>query len=440
MTSSSTPYDELPYRSFPIEWTAPERLALASLLHGGPRQRLDEYRVLELGCGDGTNLIPMAYYRRHAEFVGIDSAHSQIAIANEKGSSLRLTNVSFAAADFQSATKTLSGAFDYIIGHGVFSWVSHDTRNALLKLCAERLRPGGLLYLNYNARPGWNVRGLIRDFLLTQTAKISALRARAERAREIAARLAAALDGSAHSYSQLLANEFKFVGQNPLSHTAHEYLAEYNEAYTRTAFLGLARQYGLAHVADADFSYASGRLPEGLSSQLARLDLDADTTDEVADFLLYRQLHSPILTQCGFERGQPEMEELAELSVASCLVEREAGDGDSAVVFAHPSGYEVEARSQSIAAALKKLRPLWPRGLPLTDVFADVGEVIDDVRLLHRNGMIELRVSDDAYADSDSEPLHSVERRWGDHVTTPRHTVEPAQRTRVIGVAADPIR
>src|SRR5262245_31152579 len=187
MTHSSTPYDELPYRSFPIEWTAPERLALASLLHGGPRQRLDEYRVLELGCGDGTNLIPMAYYRRRATFVGVDSAQTRIAVANEKRSSLGLTNITFLAADFGSAPKSLSGDFDYIIAHGVFSWVSPETRIELLDLCAERLRPGGLLYLNYNDRPGWNVRGLVREFLVLQTAKLNGLGDSDARARASAA-------------------------------------------------------------------------------------------------------------------------------------------------------------------------------------------------------------------------------------------------------------
>ena len=61
MTTQTNPYDDLPYRSRPIEWTAPERLMLTSLLHGGPRQRLDGYRVLELGCADGANLLPLAY-------------------------------------------------------------------------------------------------------------------------------------------------------------------------------------------------------------------------------------------------------------------------------------------------------------------------------------------------------------------------------------------
>ena len=427
MTHSSTPYDELPYRSFPIEWTAPERLALTSLLHGGPRQRLDKYRVLELGCGDGTNLIPMAYYRRQATFVGVDSAHTRIAVANEKRSSLGLTNITFLAADFGSAARSLSGDFDYIIAHGVFSWVSPETRIAMLGLCAERLRLGGLLYLNYNARPGWNVRGLVREFLLLQAAKLNDLRARTERAREVAARMAEELAGGEHPYSRLLASEFRFVGETDPSHTAHEYLAEYNEAYSRGQFLHLMAHFDLAYVADADFNYVSGRLPEWLSSTLARLNIDAGTADQAADLMCYRQLHSPILTQRGFTWRAPDTQELSRLIIASSLEEREPGSGGVSL-FKHPSGYEVEARSESIAAVLRTLRPLWPQGLRLGEAFADLAGVIDDVRLLHRNGMIELRLIE-PYPGREPGPLNESERRSGYATTAYHTTVTPSATT-----------
>ena len=77
------PYDELPYESYPIEWTAPEWLALVSMLHGGPRTRVARARVLELGCGDGANLLPMAAYRPSSAFVGLDSSTRLLATARE---------------------------------------------------------------------------------------------------------------------------------------------------------------------------------------------------------------------------------------------------------------------------------------------------------------------------------------------------------------------
>src|SRR5450631_3931583 len=137
-------YDELPYRCLPIEWTAPERLVLASLLHGGPRPPLNTYRVLELGCGNGANLLPLAHFRRHATFVGLDGAESQIRIAEARRSALKISNLEFVHADFLEADQMLSGEFDYILAHGVFSWVPDQVRDALLRLCARRLRPGGL--------------------------------------------------------------------------------------------------------------------------------------------------------------------------------------------------------------------------------------------------------------------------------------------------------
>jgi SAM-dependent methyltransferase len=415
-----TTYDEVPYLSFPVEWTAPERLALASLLHGGPRPPVDEYRMLELGCNDGTNLIPLAYYRPQATFVGIDGAVTRIETANQKRSSLSLANISFLVADFTSAVDQVSESFDYIVAHGVFSWVSDENRDALLKLCAERLQPDGLLYLNYNSRPGWNVRGLVRDFLLAQTAGTTGLAARSEKARKIAATIAEELRGAEHPYLSLLGNEFRFVTDNDASHTAHEYLADHNNAYSRREFFELTGRYDLEHVADADYNYVSGRVPEELFQTLARLGLDSDTFDDAADLLRYRQLHSPILAKSGFVRRAPQLTELSRLFAASCLTERET-DAAGTTFFDHPCGNEVVVKSESIAAALRLLSAHWPRGYRLDELFPDVTEVIDDLKLLHRNGMIALRVVEPLDAPQ-PERLYELERRSG-YATTAYHGV-----------------
>lgn len=264
------PYDELPYRSVPIEWSAPERLALASLLHGGPRLPLDTYRVLELGCGNGANLLPLAYYRPDATFVGVDGSVTAIEVAQARRSELELTNLEVVHADFLSAADRVSGPFDFILAHGVFSWVPADQRDALLALCASHLRPGGLLYLNYNAKPGWNVRGMVRDFLRAQTAQTVSLRARAELAQALAAKIAASFAAAGeHPYSRLMEGEFRLVCDGQLSYVAHEYLADDNHAYWRSEFLALAQRHGLEYVADADFNYASGRTPADLPARIA---------------------------------------------------------------------------------------------------------------------------------------------------------------------------
>ena len=418
----SNPYDELPYRSCPIEWTAPERLALASLLHGGPRPPLERYRVLELGCGNGANLLPLAYYRRHADFAGVDGAGSQIEIAKARKTALELANIDFVHADFLAADRCLSGEFDYILAHGVLSWVPQSCAMPCWNSAARRLRPGGLLYLNYNTRPGWNVRGLVREFLLAQTAGETGLGHRAQLAQTVAAKVVAALAGVEHPYSQLLANEFRFVQEGHVTWIGHEFLGPDNQPFWRSEFQGLARRHGLEYVADADFNYASGRVPEELAPRLDVEEITGRSIEDTIDLLCYRQLHSPIFTLGRFERVWPGDAELGRLWLASCLERSPPDQGTGNPLFKHPSGYEVEAKEECMETALTQLSPLWPRGLRVESLFASVGQVADDLKLLQRNGLVELRCIEPGAWGVSEVALHRLEREWGGYVTTPYHT------------------
>jgi cyclopropane fatty-acyl-phospholipid synthase-like methyltransferase len=416
------PYDELPYRSLAIEWSAPERLALASLLHGGPRVSLHNYRVLELGCGDGANLLPLAYYRRHATFVGVDGSTSAIAAAEERRRELGLANVQLLEADFRTTAERLDGPFDFIIAHGVFSWVSAEVRDALFSVCAAMLAPGGLLYLNYNTRPGWNVRGMVRDWLQAETADAPGLRARAERAQQLAALVAGALAASSeeHPYTRLMANEFRNVSEHHPSYVAHEYLAPENHAYWRSEFLALAARQGLTFVADADFNYASGRVSEDLAQRIHAAGLDAQPAENTVDLLCFRQLHSPILTRGAGPTPATTPAELAGLIVASCLTPQSRSDPGPRL-FRHASGLEVEARDPLVWTALERLRPLWPRGQRLGELFPLGSPLVDDVRLLHRHGLLDLRVIEPADFEPAPGPLNQRERQWHGHATSAYH-------------------
>ena len=122
------------------------------------------------------------------------------------------------------------------MAHGVFSWVTDEARDAMLEMCSSLLAPKGLLYLNYNAHPGWTVRGMVRDFLMQQTAHCSSLKERAELCREVSAKVIAPLKSDEHPYTNLMANEFKLVVQNLPAYIAHEYLSPENNAYWRSDF------------------------------------------------------------------------------------------------------------------------------------------------------------------------------------------------------------
>jgi len=418
-----TVYDNFPYKSVPVEWTAPERLALASLLHGGPRPRLDGYRVLELGCADGSNLIPMAFFRPNAAFVGIDSAQSQIALADDRKKSLGLDNVEFVCADLCAADRYVSGEFDFIIAHGVFSWIPDATRDAMLKFCARHLGRDGLFYLNYNTYPGWHVRGLIRRLLLARTRAGGSVRERAVLAQEIAAQLAASIGAHENPFTRLLVRELNFVSEHHASYVAHEYLAADNHAYWRSEFLQLASEYGFEYVADADFSYSSGRMAPGAIPQCLQQDLSGHEADDAMDLLCYRQLHSPILCSGPLTRRPQSLPEFADLTIASCL-SSDTTEGGETNRFQHPSGYEVETKESGIQAALVRLRRHWPNGIRIGDLFHDVACVVDDLKLLHRNGLIEIRCREARESHQSAELLNRLEAQHGDYITTAYHTRE----------------
>src|SRR3990167_5104430 len=419
---NTNPYDQVPYRCQPIEWTAPERLALTSWLHNGPVPDLRRYRVLELGCGDGSNLLPLAYYRPQAEWVGVDGAGTQIQLARQRQQQLQLGNVEFLAADFLQANDQIDGQFDFIIAHGVFSWVADAARDALFALCQQRLADNGLLYLNYNTRPGWNVRGMVRDYLLGLTDAAQSLAQRAQQAQTAAAKMAQSLSTEQHPFSQLLANEFQFVCDNHCSYVAHEYLADHNKAYWRSEFLALAATYGFYPVADADYNYPSGRVDSSVSARLVALGLAGNKQQDTEDLISYRQLHTLILCKQRVSARQPETAALRSLQVASCL---QPVASRQPFWFEHCNGYQVEAKDAIMADALNRLARVWPASIPVTELLGQ-GEHAGhcaDLLLLHNHGLLELRLPG---APSQPAPvqrnrLNQLELQWGGYCTTANH-------------------
>jgi hypothetical protein len=220
-----------------------------------------------------------------------------------------------------------------------------------------------------------------------------------------------------------LANEFAFVCENDISYVAHEYLTAENHPYWRSEFMTLLRADDFEYVADADFNYSSGRLPDGVESRLIDHHIIGRSVSDTVDLLCYRQLHTPILTRSPLVRAAARDDEFAALFVASCLSPCEPSD-DGLPMFVHPTGYRVETRSPEIQSALEALHSSWPRGRLVGEMFPAVDRIMDDLRLLHRNGLVELRGTEPSQMELRSEPLHALEAANGGYVTTPYHTRE----------------
>jgi len=125
------------------------------------------FRSLELGCGLGRSLTTLAAANPQGEFVGVDvNADHTAAVARDIAAG-GLPNCRIITADFGSLPDDL-GTFDFIALHGVYSWVAPSVREQVIAIARERLNPGGLLLVSYNAMPGWAhlqpIRGILQHY------------------------------------------------------------------------------------------------------------------------------------------------------------------------------------------------------------------------------------------------------------------------------------
>ena len=155
-------YDEVPYHSFPFPETHPDRLAMIGRLFGLIPPDVTRCRVLELGCAGGGNIMPMAALYPNSRFVGIDLSARQVEAGTRNISQLGLSNIELRHGSITDVDDSW-GQFDYILCHGVYSWVPAAVQDKILDICKWNLSPDGIAYVSYNTLPGWHMRGMIRE-------------------------------------------------------------------------------------------------------------------------------------------------------------------------------------------------------------------------------------------------------------------------------------
>src|SRR5262245_42743715 len=157
MTDTVASYDQVPYAFYSFPESHPRRLQGTAHLFGLETPALATCRVLELGCAGGGNIVPMAYSLPDAELIGIDLVPSQIEAARKFADGCGVKNLELRAANITEVTPAW-GNFDYIIAHGVFSWVPPEVAEKVLQICGEQLTRNGLAYISFNTYPGWHAR------------------------------------------------------------------------------------------------------------------------------------------------------------------------------------------------------------------------------------------------------------------------------------------
>ena len=286
--TTSGSYDEVPYPSHPIEATHPDNLHSIARLFGLAAPIPDGASVLELGCASGGNIIPLADQMPKARIVGVDFSSSQIAEGKGTVEALKLPNIELLCMDLQEFGESY-GSFDYIICHGVFSWVPDDVRNRILRICRERLSEFGVAYISYNTYPGWFGRGLIRQAMLPYVSREPDASTRVGQARTLLAFLSETIEGQQSPYANLLRNELELVAKNPDPYLFHEHLEEHNSPMFFHQFIERARSQHLQFLGESILpSMVISNLPPRAVATLSQLTSDLCEHNQYMDFATNR--------------------------------------------------------------------------------------------------------------------------------------------------------
>lgn len=432
-TSSSrsrTPYDEFPYPGFPYAQTHPDRLATLATLFGMSPAPVERCRVLELGCGDAGNLLPMAYGLPDSEFVGIDRAATAIRKGRRDAGALGLDNISLIEGDL-TELDVRDGEFDFILAHGVYSWVSDRVRDRLLEVCRTNLAPDGVAYVSYNTLPGGHLRRMLREMMLIDGRGLTEPHERASRARAFLRDLEDAAAGST-GYKALIAEQLERTLRQSDAGIVHDDLAPENRAVYFHEFAAHAAAHRLQYLAEADFF----EMHVGVSSPsvLAALEQRGDDVigrEQYLDFLkcrMYRQTllcHDDVRLQRGTEGDR----------VARFLIESAATPTDrhadledrSVVEFRAPHGASLRTDEPVIKRALGLLGDHSPCSLPFDALRPDgAGVLADSLLRAYAANVVRFHVHQPRFAaDAGERPRASALARLqasaGEPVTTLTH-------------------
>jgi methyltransferase-like protein/cyclopropane fatty-acyl-phospholipid synthase-like methyltransferase len=296
--SGRTSYDEIPYPSRPYPQTHPDRLATVATLLGLRPAPADRCRVLELGCGSGGNLIPMALGLPQSTFLGIDLSASEVARGRATVQALGLGNVEMRQLSILEVDEGF-GTFDYILCHGVYSWVPAEVQAKILDICARHLTREGIGYVSYNVYPGWHVNRMVREMLGCGMSRGSEEppEQRVAGARTVLGFLARAAPQQEGAYAQLLREQLDVLRDLPDAYLFHEYLEEHNTPVYFLEFCEVLAARGLRYLGESAFHtmVAAAPFPPDVSRDLEELAPTLLEKEQYLDFLRNRSFRQTLL-------------------------------------------------------------------------------------------------------------------------------------------------
>ena len=341
----------------------PHYLAFLAVLNGfAPVKTGDSFRYCELGCGPGVTLLSLAAANPNASFVGIDLMPQHVSQAKELADRSGLTNIQIHQRSFGSIgpdASELGGKFHFIVLHGVYSWVDHESRAAIDAFLETHLEDGGLAYVCYNSLPGsmWRV-ALARLMYALRPANPSP---DVDAFGGAKASLTALLNAMPvhKGEDSPLRRQIKKMEAADQRYAPHEYFLENPVAYYAEEIAQRMGDVGLEYIADAQRgTVALTVATQRVLAQVAGPFADAASARTISDCLLERALRCDL-----FARGKPTL-----------------NDTEIARIVADAKIYRVRGRD----------KPSYP-DVGASDSFAPVRELADQIFACTATGATSLR-------------------------------------------------
>ncbi|MGE4336238.1 MAG: methyltransferase regulatory domain-containing protein [Pigmentiphaga sp.] len=373
----SKAYDEQVYTSNAFPFSSPGHLRAAAHLYGLESVPLENARVLEMGCAGGGNLLPFALAYPESHLVGIDLSAVQVEQGQEVVRALGLDNLHLKAMSLTDITPAF-GQFDYIIAHGVFSWVPPEVREAMLRILRENLSPNGIGYISYNTYPGWKAGDIVRDAMLLHSHGASSDGTKLSSAKAMLNLLS---DGIAagNPLAPSLRAAVAQLSKHSDYYIAHEYLETFNNPCYLLEFASLADQHGLTHAGDSDphveLSATYGQNVQ-LNHSLVALGQPREMRQQYLDFSVGRNFRKSLLVhkdRADQILVSPDLERLADLRWAGSFIEvDEPNAPQGRLAFRNHKNRPLYSSDATVIAMVRTLSDAWPASLPFDDLLARV--------------------------------------------------------------------
>lgn len=368
-----TAYDQTLYPSYTHAQTHPDQLATKAALFGMTPRPVEQCRVLEMGCGDGTNLASFALGLPGSEFVGIDLAATPIQRGQEMARAIGLKNLSLHAGSVIEIGADF-GQFDYIIAHGLYSWVPAPVREKVLAICQANLAPQGVAYVSYSANPGGHFKSMIREMMQFHTQGFADAREQVQQAIALIKFLAES-QTKAEAYRKFLQEELEILLPRDPTNIFHDELSKDHTSFLFHEFCERAKQHELQYLAEADYVQMQDQtFPPQVREALSQLGRNRVAREQYLDFLSFRRFRQTLLCHAAIPIKLGASPALAarfhvacaakpnspQLSLLPGVPEKFTGDKNS----------NFELRDPLTKAAFMILAETWPGTLSFTGLLA----------------------------------------------------------------------